>query len=304
MAFAYKLYNKKISSQVKLGVLPIMENAKSPDILIKITKIVTPPSDLENTIYKPFSIYNANFYYLNIEGIAKFLVKKDVIHIEKSKESSYKDVLAFLLDTVLPVCLIFNDVFLLHAAAIRSSSKAYVFCSNAGNGKTMLSLFFAKMKKAIIEDDKVFLEFNDKKKRFEVNNQIPFVEIWKDGKSTIDKISNITFINKVRGNIQKLRYSIENTIPKVRTPVTKIFLIAVDNGEAEPNLKPTRGIAKINSLKTFTICEHLISDLGKSAEHFKFISKICSHAEVIAMRRSRLTKLKVIGNYLFDEITA
>ena len=84
MNYHYNIFGLKVTSSHKLGVLPETKPTKKPQVVIKRAKVNRPEDGIERTIYKPFSILNTDLFFLEVNQIAKYLIKgKDQLFIEK-----------------------------------------------------------------------------------------------------------------------------------------------------------------------------------------------------------------------------
>lgn len=300
----YKIFGLKISSSHPLGVLPTVKPFKKHDVEIKRKNVSRPADGLEHTIYKPFSVLNKDLFFLEVNEIAKFLIKgKDQIHIEKISGASWQDVYAFLFDNVFIMMALKNDIFLFHATSVAFGQEAFMFCGPGGLGKSTLAASLAKSKKAkIIEDDKCLLQFNAKTKSFQIINQFPYLELWKLNAPLVKPIKKITYKNKVRKNLEKFRFDISEHTPKRKVTLNKIILLYMTSMEDEIVLNELKGLQKVNAVKHFVHMEKYVHIFGKNKELFQTIAKIVNGVRVFTVNKSRLTKLNDFLQFIETEI--
>lgn len=304
MNYTYKLYGLKITSSVKFTDLEELSFSGTHDVRIRKGKIKKPNDDLPKTVYKPFSSYNIDFFYLDVIEIAKFLVKgKDEVVIEKYAKANWQDVKAFLFDTILTVVMLRNNVFAFHASAIVLNKKAYMFCGKAGLGKSTLVASLAANKGGkIIEDDRCVLTYNKKRNAFLLKNQYPFIELWKPQLKFASKIKGLSVKSKVRSNIEKYRIGTTSHALKKSVELDKIILINMTQKEDEIVYSEIKGIKKVNTVKHYTHLDHMIPFFGKNKEHFKQLAKIVENVPVYSIDKSRVTKLADFIKFIEDEI--
>lgn len=305
MKYCYNIFGLKIGSAIKLGPYPLAKKHKKYDVKIYSQKITKPRANQDHVIYKPGSCYTNEFYYLDIQDVARYKIEgSDTVYIQKHKNGTWKDTVTFFLDTVLTVLLIKNNKFIFHASAVLLKGKAYIFCCGAGNGKSTLAMFLNRRGFKIIEDDKCLIEWDEKKGDFFIRNGYPFLELWKPQVNPLRKGIKDKAVGKVRNNIQKYRFDISALVPKKKFPVGKIFLIALDNYDNEDIIKTElKGIHKINTMIKYSHLDYLINALGKGKDHFKFIAKVSSKLHVEKISRSRLTKFNDFSTFIINDIS-
>lgn len=301
----YQLYGLKLDTFFKMPILNEMPFEGEPDVVVKTQTIEPPKEGLEKTVYKPWSVYNKDFFYLDVIGIAKYQVNGATeVLVDKYEDANWQDAVTFFFDTVFSVVLLQNNLFVFHASAIAIDNKAYLFCSQAGNGKSSLASVMIKEGATVVEDDRCLLRYDEELDKFVIKNQIPFMDVWSDVSKLLQKDHGLKPSNRIRKNIQKIRYKLNDKIACMEeTPVEKLFLIGVDNKEDEITVNPVKGMAKINVAKSFTHLQYMISVLGKTKEHFKLISEIINKTDVMHISRSRLTKINKFKKFVLNEIT-
>lgn len=304
MKYQYNIYGLKVESRFKLGVYPLSPFRGLPDVTIKKGKIDRPENGIERTVYKPYSVYNTKLYFLDIMGIAKYLVKGEKeVFIEKYSEANWQDVFAFLFDSIFTVILLKNDVFVFHASAVSFGKKAYMFCGPSGIGKSTLAASLAASKGArIIEDDKCLVQYNKKTGKFQIKNQYPFIELWQPQLGFVKKIKGLVPKSKLRKNIQKFRIDIQAHRPKRAINLDQIILLNMSNMEDTIDYAEIKGVQKVNVVKNYSHMHHVVQALGKNKEHFMAISKIVQGIPVHSINKSRLTKLEDFIRYIEEEI--
>ncbi len=304
MKYQYSIYGLKTESHLKLGVYPLSPFKGSPDVMIKKAKVRRPKDGMKRTVYKPYSVYNADLYFLDVMGIAKYLVKgENEVLLQKHPEANWQDVIAFLFDSIFTVILVKNDIFLFHASAVSFGKKSVMFCGAAGIGKSTLAASLAANKGAkIIEDDKCLVQFNKKSGKFQIKNQYPFIELWKPQLGLVKKIKGLVPASRIRENIQKFRINIQGHRPKRAINLDQIILLNMSNMEDRIDYTEIKGIQKVNVAKNYSHMHHVVPTLGKNKEHFMAISKIVQGIPVHSINKSRLTKLEDFIRYIEEEI--
>lgn len=304
--YFYEVYGIRISSEFPLNrYIPTSLAFNNADLEIKSGKVRKPASNLKNTLYKPYSITNHKTFYLEIPHIAKYKISGcNEITIDINTNATLKEVLLFLYDTVLPIALIKNDIFLFRSSAIKGKNGAYLFCAQSGGGKsTLATSFILSKRKKFIEDDRAFLNWDEKNNRFFIINQSPYLELWRHTSKQLKAASKLKFTEQVRKGILKSSFNVDSYKAKKKHPVERLYLLTQDNNTTQIEEKPIVGINKIQFISNFTYFNEHMQALGKAKEHFLFISKVAQHTTTKHIRRSRLTKIEDFTKFMYDQIT-
>lgn len=303
MMYKYTIFGLNVESKIELGHYPQTQFKGKTRVTIKKGKLTRPEDDLPKTVYKPYSVFNNDIYFLDVGGIAKFSITQSEIIIDKYKSSNWQDVFAFLFDGVFTVMLLKNDVFVFHAMAIKIKKQTIMFCGASGIGKSTLAVFLAsKMDAKIIEDDKCLLVLNKKTGKIQIKNQYPFVEVWKPQVGFAHRIKGLKPISKVRKNIKKFRYNIQDHIPKRALNVDRIVLMNMTRHEDDIIYEEVTGIRKVNVVKNYSHMHYIVPALGKNKEHFKAIAEVVQGLPVHSVDKSRLTSLEDFLTFIENEI--
>lgn len=306
MKYHYEVFGLQVSCSFKLGHYPPAPSPGAPDVVLIKKKLARPVDGLDQTVYKPYSVYNQDFYYLEISGIARFLIQgKDTVYLEKMPGAKWNDVFAFLFDTIFTVLLMKNEIFVFHASAVAFGRKALLFCAGGGLGKSTLAASLAANRGArIIEDDRCLLEFNKRSGNFQVRNQFPFIELWKPQHGFASRIKGVDKGYAIRTAIAKKRFPIHAHVPARAVRLDKIVLVNMNQMEDKIEYDQITGIEKVRVVKNYTHLDHMLKPLGKSTAHFKHISQVVQGVEVHRVRKSRSTKLPKFIKFIEDEIIA
>ncbi len=303
MNFITELYDLKFSSTFPLAKMPCKKSKEAADVYVKKGRLKRPKDGKKGFFYKPFSVISKDSYFLEVPKIAKFKLTKDQIIIHKLRGSTWQDVFAFFFDTVLIVILLMNEKFIIHASAISINKKAYLFCANSGGGKSLLAANFMKTKKAkIIEDDKCLIQYNTRRKRFEIKNCYPFMELWSTDSKYIKDNNKIKPVRRIRSNIQKIQFDIGQVVPKQYTPIEKLILVQIGNEETKVEQEEIKGFQKTKILLAHIQFEYFIAFFQKSKPQFTFISSLASQVSIAHVKRSNLTKADDFIKFIDEEL--
>jgi len=303
LKYITQLYGLTFSSEFQLSDMPFEKSKKLADVAVIKGKITRPKDGKKGYYYKPFSVISRDSYFLEVPNIARFKLTKNKIIIHKLRKASWQDVFAFFYDTVLIIILMMNDKFVFHASAIAIDKKAYLFCASPGGGKSLLAAAFMKNKNAkIIEDDKCLVEYNKRRKRYEIKNWYPFMELWRPDLIHIKGNNKINALTRIRKNIQKIKIDISQAVPKRAMPIEKLILVQIGNEETKVEKSEIKGFSKSKILLQFMQFENFIKVFEKSSAQFKFISSFVNQVSISHVMRSRKTKADEFIKFIDEEI--
>lgn len=302
MPYQYKLYDLKISSTIKLNQLPFSSFTSSADVNIIKNKLRRPPKGKPKTLYKPFSVAGNNFFYLDVKGIARYkIADKNTLIVDKYKNATWKEVVLFLMDSVLSAIFIFHEKLVLKASAVSYHKQAFLFCGLNGVGKSALAASLHNGKIKIIEDDKCLLQWSEKQNCFTIKNQNQFAALWVDIK-VWENSNEIIKRKEVRKGIKKFDYDIKKVVEKKALPVKKIFWLQEVNSLDVIKKTAVKGMEKIGLMRQLISMHHLIKLQEKNQYYFKCLNSLSKTIELIHLQRARSTSLQKFVTFVSREI--
>jgi|GEM_PF-7094874 len=293
----YQLYQLKVASAFLIKGLPETDPISLPDVVVKPGAVNRPSKTDKAGLEKPDSIAYQDCYFLELEGIARYLVKgnkKVIIEVLGTEE----DAMVFFFDTILTVLLLRHNLFPFHGAAIKGKEGAIIISAHGGGGKSALAMSLMKKGYEFIEDDRCLLHWDKVDERIKIRNYIPFIDLWKDVSPFTEHIPKLKLLHPLRPNIQKYRYDASEVIMAGDIPVQKILCISISNLNREITHKEMTGIVKCRVAKAHTHLDHLIPYVSDPQVHFNYLYKTLSNVTVLRVKRSSLTKLPEFSNYI------
>ena len=301
--YNYNFYGLRLESAIEMLELPISNSTEEPTVSLSWGQVSRPINGIENAQYKPDSVAHREFYFLEVDDIARYYVEgKDHITIEKLANTTEKDVVAFLIDTVLTVVLLKLNRFVFHASAISGPRGAVMICGHAGIGKSAIALRLIDQGYGFIEDDRCLLQWDEASKKVLIHNHLPFIDVWSNDKKKIEHIEGATILHAIRDQISKLRVDVQSFVDTAPVPLDKVIILTTQNDIMSPNIKKLSGLAKCSWVKGFTHMEHLIPYVSDASLHFGYIMNLLSTVPVISVRRSNKAKPKEVVEFIIDEI--
>ncbi len=300
--YTYVYYGLRIHSEISLQPLPEIAFIQGPDIHIKFGKITRIEEGLEDTVYKPNTIINQRIFYWYVDDIAEFLiVGKEKVIINQADESKLEDIRVFLLDTIMGVLFIKHEKIILHASCVATDTGAYVFCSNASEGKSTLAANLARKGFSFVEDNRCLLTWNNDLNSFSVINQDPIASLWSNNLA-FENFKGVDKIGPVRKNIEKIDYNLSSLVPTEVKSVKKIFIIDMNKSDKGFVHKKIFGIDKFDLLLSYVNFNYLIKDLGKDEQYFKKVMSLARAIPVELISRSEMTPISEFVTYISNEI--
>jgi len=303
MNYGYNLYGLKVNSTFKIEGFSHRDKYVKPDAVIKFTSVTEPAPGLPETHYKPFTIFNKTFYYLNIPTIAKYYVNQgDQVSIELHDKKMRKAAIVFFKDTILSILLIKNKLFPIHASAVRAKDGVYLLCYQGAEGKSSLAARLCLNGYQFLSDDKVILNWNKKQNMFTCKCYSPYVELWKDV-LPIFKKSSIKLKKKViRKGIEKYTIDFRKNSCKKTMSIKGIFKIKVVNDKIKPNTKIIKGFKKLEIIKNQIHMNHMIDIIEANQAFFQLNTLISKHIPIIQIERSKIMSIHQVAKYIEHEI--
>ena len=299
----YNFYDLLLDSEIEMPELPSAAKIQSPSISIKWGVVTRPQDEIEGAHYKPDSVAHKDFYFLEVDDIAKYYIEgKASIVIERLGQSNDRDVIAFLIDTVLTVLLLKHDKFVFHASAVASPKGVVMISGRAGVGKSSIALQLLNKGYTFIEDDRCLLYLNKEDNKIYLKNYLPFIDVWRNEVKRVDKMKGAKIMHPVRDNIAKLRVDIRDYVNTKSLPLDKLITLSINNDDELPYVKVITGMAKCRLAKTFTHMDHLIPYVNDASTHFGYLMKILSTIPMIHVTRTIVAKPRQVADFLNDEI--
>lgn len=302
---AYKIYELKINSAIPILHQHEQKVFKQPDIVIKIGKVRKPRKGNEDTVYKPCSIYNENFYYHHIPTIATYMVKKNgEVTVQILDKKKMDAIIYFFNDSILPVILIQRGVFLIHGAAVRSpEGKVHVFMSDVSEGKSSLAAgLVLNHKYKLISDDKCLIMWNEKKKCFMIRSYVQHIDLWRNVLPLFKGRERYFQIKRIREGIEKFRINFKNRSYKRAVPVDQINFLHIENVEIETTVEKLDGMKIIDAFKSQIVSQSAISGMGQNRNSFQYTVKLSKEIPCYKVTRSRLVLVVAFAKYINDEV--
>lgn len=301
--YYYRLFQLEIASVFTIQGLLKEDTMDSPDVYVCSGSLSRPPTGLTQTLYKPNSVANQHTYYLELAGIAKYLIKgnKEVI-IDKEVSATEQEVMTFFIDTILTILLLKKEQFLFHATAIKGKNSAVMICAPSGGGKSTLLMNLLNKGYQFIEDDRCLLQWDTIEQQVCIQSHFPFIDLWEDVQDLCKHLANLDFLFPIRKGIKKYRYDANAIAVKKPVPLNKIFILDIESSNHQIEQEELTGKTKYLAVKQFIQSNHLIPYLSNPLTQFKFLTNILGGTSVFKVTCSRTTGLDGLSAYFQQRI--
>lgn len=303
MIYGFDLYGLKTNSEINLIGMPIKKAYKKPDVLIKFRSLKRPNPGLKKTHYLPFSVYNEEFYFLDIPGIAKYyLDSNNVVSIDPYNKKKLDVAIYFFQDTVLAVLLLRNNKFPIYGAAVKlKKGGVNLFCTARGEGKSTLAAVLCLMGHRLISDNFTVLTWDEKRNIFKTKAYTNYIDLWRN----VLPIFKSKKLSKrlMKKGILKYRFDFKKFTFNKFVPVENIYIVNVKNEEANFAIQEISGMQKIevvnNLIKSYA---HFEAFLDKQA-FFNLSGKLANKIPLKRITRSKLHYINQFSKFIHNEIS-
>ena len=300
--FGYNLHGLRVNSELVFDHYPQKNIYKNPHAVLKIGKVKKPIQDQEDTLYRPFTIANKDIYYQSIPSIAQYYIEgKKRVTIEVS-ENKNRAAQLFFLDTILPILLIKNEKFAVHASAVKTKNGVFLFTAPRGAGKSTIAASLVMSGAKVISDDICILKWDNKSGKFITKCYHPHVQVWKNVLPVLGKSAKSLKINQVRKGILKFDLDFSKYSYKKYHEVAGIISIVPINEELELVHEKLTGMAKINLSRNIIHTSQVSQYIASHKQLFEYSANIAKNLDLHIIKRSRLTGVKKFTKYVIEQV--
>ena len=303
MKFGFDLYGLKTNAAVNLIGMPKKKVYKNPDVLIKIEPVKRPKSGLDGTHYLPFSVYNKDFYFLDIPGVAKYYIdSNNTVSIAPHTKKKLDTAIYFFQDTVLAVLLLRNNIFPIYGSAVKlKNGGANLFCTPRGEGKSTLASVLCLFGHRLISDNFTVLVWDEKRKHFKTKAYTNYIDLWKN---VFPLFKGKTFSKRLlKKGILKYRFDFEKYTYNKFVPIEKIYIINVKNEEIPLSIEDIKGMQKIEAVNTLIKSYPHFHAFPDKQTLFSFSGKIANKIPLKKITRSKIHYINPFSKFVLNEIS-
>lgn len=275
MAYCYKAFGLKISSEIELPPLALSDQTNTPDINVELGE-VSATGLASPDVVKPFSQFNASALWLSILDVARFEVTQNRVMVQPLSDD-WDSIRLFLLGSCFGAVMHLRGDLVLHGNTIRFGDGCAVFVGTSGNGKSTLASAFYQRGYEILADDLARVD-----ERLRVQPSYPQLKLWKD---SAEKLGLDTAgLKRVRPQDEKFALPIRDLFCNEPLPVRAVYILHTHNQDAF-ELNAVRGVEKFKPLKNHTFRPHFTKAFGMQQTHLKRVSQLAKSARVVHITR-------------------
>jgi hypothetical protein len=288
--FYYKTHGLTISSEIKLsGYFEIQNSPAQVNISIgNVPSRLIQPAINKNAI---FSVSNGELM-LDVPKIVKYYATSNNVCIEPAEGATEKDIVVFLIGSVMGTLLHFNNILPMHASTINIGNKAVMIAGDSGSGKSSVSAYLAMKNAQLLSDDLSSVHFQNNLPITYSGNQR--IKIWDDTREYL-KLSNK--LERIRSLVEKYYFS-PNLISDELFSVSHLFILSTHN-KYDIQIDNISGVHKLNKALKNVYRYRLVRNTTLESGIFNKVSKLVNNIEVYEIKRPfGLKHLPEIGKYI------
>ena len=235
-------------------------------------------------------------FYLNVPGIARFLVFPSHHHI--IIEKAHAEIDPHMLDnwlfgTVIAYILQYHGYLVLHGSAVLIDGQAVIFSGQSGAGKSTLASAFVNKGYPLITDDVVVIKRNAQD-RYEIIPGPAQLKLWKDALEYFDD----DFQNATPVIMKKTKYVIPAAMSCQNNsiPIAAFYELSISEHAGSYACEKIRNVEALKILVRNAYRYYMLKPLGKLSTFFNECN-LFSH-EILVYKMSRITHFNDLPNMI------
>lgn len=272
----YTAYGLRIRSELALPLQP--DSSRAPDLLIR-NGAVPEALAASRTSLRTWEAAPGRFL-LKVEGVARYLVREGREIVVERAGDREQATIAFLLGSVLAVCLQQRGILTLHASAIEHGVGAVLFTGHSGAGKSTYLAALIKRGYTMLSDDVTGVVL-DARYRPVALPAFPYTRLWADAAKELEwPVSE-----KVVGKSKKYQLPVER-FRDSPLAVRAVFAPTFHN-------RKSIEIEMLSPADAFTLLvrrtyrRQQMRELGQQPGHFLAVAAMARQVPVYGVRRPR-----------------
>lgn len=294
--YKYRFHSITVESEIELPEIPLNTNADS-DVRIKYGSVPESHSKMKKS--KSFYEASPNDFLMRLESVGGYRVKNgNEIIVDPQKNSKPEEVRLFLMGSALGALLHQRGLYPLHGSTIKTKNGAIVFVGDTGSGKSTIVAGLLKKGYKVLTDDITVINTFDNGD-FIVHPGTPFLRLWKD---VLNYFNYAIDLKNIRPNTEKyIRPLVDHFYDH---PLHLHAIIALSSKDSpECSIHESGGFKKYRLLYNNTYRLQFINGLGKTKDHFIFLSKLSERTSVYELKRpSKSMSINEFIEYFDDKL--
>lgn len=256
------------------------------------------PHELSGAYYKtPILIISPNEVLIHIDNTASYYIKDgNEVIVEPLPGASDKAVRLYILTIVLGTLLHQNDIFSLHASAIKFENEAILVAGHSGAGKSTLALGLYRKGYEVLNDDISSICFNSNGTPH-IYPGVTYLKLWT---RSLERYGyEAAGFDKIRDELEKYSFPLTRGENTGILSVKAIFLLN-ESGEPTGSTK-IEGLEKFQKIKANTYRYKLVQHLQKISPHFISATKFAAKVPLFKVNRNSSMLPQDFAEYMEEQ---
>jgi hypothetical protein len=275
--YRYKLFGISVESDI---VLP--EGLVTNDLAeAYIETGSTPLAILDASLNTDFFQASANEFLLWVDGIARYYVKNGQSITVEPAGGTDDEIRLFLLSSAFGALIHQRGMLPIHASAVTSGGKAYVFAGVSGAGKSTLAAGLLTHGFEFLADDVCVVTLQESG-RILLSPGYPQMKLWDDALSKLGKSSQS--LRKIREHITKFALPVQQQFYNQQTTIQTIYILKPGQVQSI-STKTLRGVDKFRTLNANIFRQFLVQGSTQRQQHFQQLYTLVSKIRLVQIER-------------------
>ena len=265
----FRLHGLVVASAIELPLECTGHSDVVTDVMLRCGQV---PAELEAPIAEgPNWTMTADRLLLKIPGVARFLIAggREIV-IESASGARLADALGFLWGSVFSILLYQRGQMALHASAVASEGRAFLFTGRSGRGKSTLAAALCNAGCDLVNDDLCVLG-PDADDRLQIKPDGSRLKLWAQSLEHFGATAHAD--DAVRPNLQKYYHAPPRLAALDRTPPVKaIYVLRPLRPDLSEGIERLSLVDAAHVLSGQVYRRRLVVAMGKQAEQFAFVA--------------------------------
>ena len=280
-----------VSSSPIAGLREVATDSGAAQIAIERVPL---PDRLQSVMASfPEGEWDGEQLLIRIRGVARYLIKRDRIGIDREPDAHPGDVDAFLLGTALGALWHLRGGFPLHAAAIHFDDYCVAFTGESGAGKSTMAAALAGRGHKVFSDDVSYIRSSGL--NLEAYPGANRIRLWD---SAMDGLNyNKQGVERELRGFDKFLIPFEGRQDAARPMrLAAIYRLETAFSDSQPYIDRLKGMAAFEAILQNTYRLQLAEAMGRRQQVFEFCKQIAG--EVPVFQLSRPMNFEMLGKVL------